>query len=203
MITNESGPNPGVLSLGTAFLRALLRNGRQVGALVPSSPALAALITEAVWLRSAPVIELGPGTGVFTRALIAKGIPQQALALVESDPGFADVLEMQFSEAHLLRLDAAELWKVSLFEGQGAGAIVSGLPFLSMPAEKLWKVLRSCFFHLREDGAMYQFTYGLRCPVPCDLLRALGLRAIWWGSTRANLPPATVYRITRAERRAD
>ncbi len=180
-----------------AFARALLRNARRVGAVVPSSGALAALITAGIEPRSAPIIELGPGTGVFTRALLARGIPEDKLALVESDPTFANVLGMQFPRSNTLPLDASHLRAVKLFDGELAGAVVSGLPLLSMPHREVLAVLSASFFHLRDGGAMFQFTYGPRCPVPRSILDQLGLQSKRMGSTTANVPPASVYRISR------
>ncbi len=76
-------------------------------------------------------------------------------------------------------------------------AVISGLPFLSMPARQIMGVLDGCFAHLSVDGAYYQFTYGARCPVPRLILERLGLKAIRIGRTFSNFPPAAVYRIKR------
>ena len=183
---------------GLAFARALLRNAGQVGAVAPSGNALAALMTAAITPGCAPVIELGPGTGVFTRALLLRGIAEEELVLVESDPTFADMLSAQFPHSRTLLLDAAQLGAVRLFQGELAGVVISGLPLLAMSNQKVLAVLGASFFHLRQDGAMYQFTYGPCCPVSPLILNQLGLQSMRTGSTSANFPPATVYRISRA-----
>jgi phospholipid N-methyltransferase len=74
---------------------------------------------------------------------------------------------------------------------------VSGLPLLSLPADDVAAILRGVFRHLREGGALYQFTYLPRCPVPAQVMDELRLQAAWIGSAWANLPPAFVFRITR------
>jgi len=179
------------------FFRALIADPRRVAAIAPSSPALANAITAEITAVSAPVIELGPGTGVFTRALLARGVPEDKLALVEYGRDFARMLRSRYPRAHVLRMDAARLRSVELFGGEGVGAVVSGLPLLSMPANEVIAILDGAFAHLRPDAAFYQFTYGPRCPVRRSILERLGLKAARIGGALANMPPASVYRILR------
>ena len=179
------------------FLRNWVSAPVRVAAIAPSSKALAALITSDLSPRDAPIIELGAGTGVFTRRLLEKGIPEEKLAVVEFDPGFARRLREAFPAASVLCMDAARLREVELFGGERGGAVVSGLPLLLMPPLQLARILRGAFSHLRPGGAFYQFTYGPRCPVPRAILERFGLRARYIGGTLANLPPAAVFRISR------
>jgi phospholipid N-methyltransferase len=180
------------------FFQAWLRNPLRVAAVAPSGRALASIITSEISRDTGPVIELGPGTGAFTRALIARGVREEDLALIEFGSAFAATLQFHYPRACVLRMDAARLRMVDLFDGQPAGAIVSGLPLLSMPPRKVIAVLSGAFRKLRPDGALYQFTYGPRCPVPLRLLNHLGLEAERIGGTLANLPPAAVYRLRRS-----
>jgi phospholipid N-methyltransferase len=179
------------------WVRAWVSDPLRVGAVVPSGRSLARLITSQISPVSAPVIELGAGTGAFTRALLDRGIDERQLALVEGNAMFAELLALRFPQAHTLRIDAAQLKTVELFGRHAAGAIVSGLPLLSMPPKQVIAILEGAFLQLRADGAFYQFTYGPRCPVKRTLLDRLGLKASRIGRTVANLPPATVYRIRR------
>lgn len=179
------------------FFRAWLKNPMRVAAIAPSSSTLAKLITSEISHDTGPVIELGPGTGAFTRALIARGVRQEDLALVEFGSEFAAALELQYPRARMLQMDAARLRTIDIFGGRQAGAVVSGLPLLSMPPRKVMAILTGAFRKMTPDGAFYQFTYGPRCPVPRRLLDHLGLEAVRIGGTLANLPPAAVYRIRR------
>lgn len=180
-----------------SFFLAWLANPRHVGAIAPSSAALADAITADLTPVSAPVIELGPGTGVFTRAIIARGIPEHRLALIENGAEFVDKLHQNFPRAYVQRMDATRLKHVELFDGERAGAVVSGIPLLLMPAKGVIALLEGSFERLRPDGAFYQFTYGLGAPIARSILDRLDLMATRIGGTFANLPPAAVYRIRR------
>ncbi|EKS9798081.1 MULTISPECIES: class I SAM-dependent methyltransferase [Burkholderia] len=181
------------------FLRTWLRHPRRVGALAPSGPALAALITADIPRDGATVIELGAGTGVFTRALLARGVTSDRLVLVEADPAFANTLRHQFPALRVMQMDAAQLGMTGdFFGGARADAIVSGLPLVAMPVERAVAIVRCAFArHLAADGAFYQFTYVPRCPIPARDLEAMRIRAVRVGVAWMNFPPAIVYRFER------
>lgn len=181
------------------FLRAWMSDPLRVGAVCPSGQALARTITSEITPSDVPIIELGAGTGVFTRALLDRGIPQDRLVLIDLDPKFVASLNDRFPAARILRLDASRLTGVDLLDGEAAGAVVSGLPILAMQPRKMYCLLKGAFAHLRPDAAFYQFTYGPGCPVPRAVLDRLGLTAVRIGGALANLPPASVYRISRLQ----
>jgi phosphatidylethanolamine/phosphatidyl-N-methylethanolamine N-methyltransferase len=180
---------------GYCFGRSWMSNPLRVGAIAPSSQRLARLITSEITAKSAPVLELGPGTGVFTRSLLARGLQQSQLILVESDPRFARLLKRDYPNAWIVQMDAARLRHVNIVDGEPAGAVVSGLPLLSMSIRTRIAILQFAFRHLRPGAPFYQFTYGLRCPIPRAVLERLGLKAVRMGATLMNAPPATVYRF--------
>jgi phosphatidylethanolamine/phosphatidyl-N-methylethanolamine N-methyltransferase len=184
------------------FLRAWAASPLAVAAIAPSGGALARLITAGVEPASAPVIELGAGTGAFTRALLERGVPEHRLVLVERRGDFARRLRQRFPQARVLDGDAAELREQHPLGEELAGAVVSGLPLLSMPQPLVTAILDGAFSQLREGGAFYQFTYGWRCPIPPATLEPLGLGAVRIGAAWANLPPAAVYRLARQQRQA-
>ena len=198
LATWRSGREPATPSTW-AFFRLWLKDPMRISAIAPSSASLAAAMTASIAPTSAPVIELGPGTGVFTRALLARGIPEHRIALVELGDEFADALHALFPLATLVRQDAARLGSQQFFGGELAGAVVSGLPLLAMTPRQVRRVLEEAFSRLRPGGAFIQFTYGFRCPVPLRLLVRLGLKATRVSVALRNLPPATVYRIERRD----
>lgn len=180
-----------------AFFLAWMAAPLRVASVTPSSEALAELITSEISGSTGPVLELGPGTGVFTRALIRRQVVPGDLTLVELDRDFAALLRQRFPNARVLEIDAAAIGRAPLFDDAVAGATVSGLPLLSMPPPKVTAILAGSFRWLRPGGAFYQFTYGPRCPIAPAILERLNLKAERVGRTLRNLPPAAVYRITR------
>ena len=155
------------------------------------------MITQELDRNCGSIIELGPGTGVFTRAIIASGVAEQDIVLVEMDGEFAGMLSRRFPQATLFETDAAQLGNIDIDEP--VGAVVSGLPLLSMPTTQVEAILSGAFEHLVRDGSFFQFTYALRCPVPQKTLRLLGLEAKLIGRALLNFPPASVYRISRKQ----
>jgi phospholipid N-methyltransferase len=179
------------------FFLSWIRNPLRVAAVAPSGAAIAALMTQEISAETGPVLELGPGTGPFTYALLARGVRQRDLTLIEYGSDFARLLQSRFPHARVLWMDAAWLDKDRLFENAPVGAVVSGLGILTMPPRKVAAILSGAFGYLRPDGAFYQITYGPRCPVPDTILDSLGLEAACIGQTYRNVPPASVYRIVR------
>jgi len=179
------------------FFQAWRAAPGKVGAILPSSRALARAITREIGPHTGPVLELGSGTGAFTRALRARGVPEYDLALVEMESAFVRQLRRDFPEAQVCHMDASRLADEPLFEERPAGAAVCGLPLLNMPLRTQVGILDGAFRHLRQGGAFYLFTYGPRCPVPRQALDRLGLRARKLETILLNVPPAHVWKLTR------
>ncbi len=181
------------------FLRSLLRDPSRIGAVAPSGRSLANLITADLRHFDKPIIELGPGTGAFTQVLIERGVPEQRLVLVEANADFAKALRRRFPLARVLDMNATRLVDMTDLFDEPAGAVVSGLPLVSTPVSETALILQGVFRHLRPGGALYQFTYFPRCPVPGTLMRELGLEAERIGFALANVPPAFVYRFRHTQ----
>ena len=151
------------------FFRSWVADPFRVGAVAPSRDSLSRLITKEIRPSDGPVLELGAGTGTFTRALLARGIRESDLTLVEYGSDFMRILQHRFPRARVLWMDASQLSNYDLFPGAKVGAVVSGLPLLSMSPRKVMSI--------RPARSFYQFTYGPRCPVPRPILDRLGLKA--------------------------
>jgi phosphatidylethanolamine/phosphatidyl-N-methylethanolamine N-methyltransferase len=194
-----------VLGDETQFFRSLLAAPSATGAVAPSGRALARAMAAAVGgATDGLVIELGPGTGPVTRALLEGGVEQERLILVEFDPRFCRMLAERFRPARIIQGDAYDLPGVLQdFAGQPITAFVSSLPLLNQPPHRREKLIDDAFALMGPEGLFVQFTYGLLSPIP----RAAGASRysahcgspIW-----LNLPPARVwtYRLTADDGRS-
>jgi phosphatidylethanolamine/phosphatidyl-N-methylethanolamine N-methyltransferase len=179
---------------GAHFLRSLVATPRLTGAVAPSGRALARAMAAAVDPTSEGlVVELGPGTGPVTRALIERGLDRRRLVLVEYDPRFCRILESRFEGVRIIEGDAYDLpHTLAEFGGAAIAAVVSSLPLLNQPPHRREKLIADAFALMGPEGVFVQFTYGPLSPIPREICagRYSAHRgpAIW-----RNLPPARVW----------
>jgi phospholipid N-methyltransferase/membrane protein DedA with SNARE-associated domain len=179
------------------FLLAWIRNPQAVAAIAPSGRALAELITSEIGAGTGRVLELGSGTGAFAAALLARGVAEGDLTLVEREDGFARLLVRRYPRSTVLVSDAETIGGSENDAAARFGAVVCGLGLLNMPPEQVERILVAAFAQSRADAALYLFTYGRSCSVPAEVLARLNLDVQRIGKTCRNLPPASVYRLSR------
>jgi len=173
------------------FLRGLIASPRSVGAIAPSSPALARAVAAQVDpARPGPILELGPGTGSMTREILARGVSPERMTVIECDENFAQAITDQFPGVHVIEGDAFDL-DVTLGKkfSQAFAAIVSGIPLLNHPIEKRRALVETAFRRLAPGAPLIQFSYGFHSPVTPPHGVTVNLVAFVW----KNLPPATVW----------
>lgn len=176
------------------FLKQLIRKPGQVVALSPSSAELARAMAAELGPQTGRVAELGAGTGKLTRAILERGVAPADLTLFEMNPDFCTHLHTAFPGVTVLH-QGAETIGAAL--QPGLGAVVSGLPLLSMPVTVQMAILEGAFSLLRPGGAFVQFTYGPKPPLSEAIRQQLGLTARRGEKVWGNLPPARVYRYSR------
>lgn len=179
------------------FLAAWLKKPRQTASVVPSSRYLARLMVADIDPQGGRVLELGGGTGVFTRAILHTGLPPEMLEVVEINPAFARGLRRHFHNVSILETPAQIVSTSAAGSPGDYQAVVSGLPLLAMDRHMHVDILTEAFRMLRPGGSFIQFTYSIRPPVNREVIEALDLDVVRVGQTVRNFPPATVFRFSR------
>jgi phosphatidylethanolamine/phosphatidyl-N-methylethanolamine N-methyltransferase len=174
------------------FLRSWIEKPLHMGAVMPSGRFLARTMAQYVDIDSeGPVVELGPGTGAITSALIEHGVDQRRLVLVEYNPGFCALLRDRYPHATVVQGDAYAL-RDSLWDvlRAPASAMVSGLPLVMKPMLTRLRLIRDAFVALAPGAPFVQFTYSVVPPIPKSLpgVSTEASERIWM-----NLPPARVW----------
>lgn len=178
------------------FFRQWLRSPKSMGAVLPSSRALARTIARAVrWQPGEVIVELGAGTGAITRGLLTAGLPAEAVIVIEVDEPLVSYLRDRLPGVRVILGDATRLGEILDPEDRGrVGTVVSGLPMLNMPLDFQRAIVEQSFAVMRPGGCIVQYSYAPRAPIPA---RKLGVDAELAGFVFRNVPPATVWRFTR------
>jgi phosphatidylethanolamine/phosphatidyl-N-methylethanolamine N-methyltransferase len=181
------------LTDSSLFLREWLAHPQRTGSVTPSSPKLAAAMAR--WLPSDPesfVLELGPGTGAVTQALIEHGLREERLVAIENNPKLARLLRQRFPRAHIITGDA---WHLDVLLRQhdepieSVGAVISSLPLLNFPAAEADTLAEKIRAILEHGGKWVQYSYHLGNGHHKSATRfhRLASKIVW-----LNLPPARV-----------
>lgn len=148
------------------FFSQYIRNVRTVGAIAPSSRFLARKMLKSIDFAKAKVIvEYGPGTGVFTRELIAQKLPTTQLIIVEQNNAFYRVLHAKYASYENVTLvhdSATHIETILQVYGiKKVDYIVSGLPFAALPIEVSDAILKSTVRLIGKTGVFITFQYTL------------------------------------------
>ena len=181
------------LSDTTLFLQEWLANPRRTGSIVPSSRQLAAAMAR--WLPANPesfVLELGPGTGIVTQALLKRGLREDRLVAIEHNPKLARLLQERFPRARILAGDGwqlDDLLRNHCTPIESVGAVISSLPLLNFSVEKAEELAQKIRTVLEPQGHWVQFTYRIHKlrPRGAASFKLHASKIVW-----LNLPPARV-----------
>jgi phosphatidylethanolamine/phosphatidyl-N-methylethanolamine N-methyltransferase len=149
-------------------------------------------------------VELGPGTGPVTDALVEAGVDPSRLVLVESNPAFCRILRARYPQATLVQGDAYSMRRLlDTLLLQPAAAVVSGLPLITKPITMRLRLIRDAFDLMVPGAPFVQFTYSVAAPLPRRFggFSVESSERIWM-----NIPPARVWVYRRSDgrgRRAD
>lgn len=204
----QENPGPGgtmaaPMHSSLTFLREFLRSPATVGAVAPSSPALARqMVLQADVSSAAAIVEFGPGTGAFTRAILASAAPTAAFLAIERNPTLARILQEELPGVRVHH-DSVENLGAILGEAGIAkvDCILSGLPWAAFSEELQDRLLDEVCSTLAPGGRFVTFAYLQGLLLPAGRRFARKIRGRFGRVTKSpvvwrNLPPAFVYRCT-------
>ena len=181
------------LSDTTLFLQEWLVNPQRTGSVVPSSRQLAAAMAR--WLPRNPesfVLELGPGTGAVTAALLKRGMREDRLVAIENNPNLTKLLRKRFPRAQIITGDA---WHMDTLlrdlrePVETVGAVISSLPLLNFPKDQVEALAQKIRAMLEPKGNWVQYSYRIDkvSPRGASSFRLHASKIVW-----LNFPPARV-----------
>lgn len=186
MIANETYDK---LKESTTLLRRFLAAPRTIGSVAPSSPALTESMLENVnWDKVKTVVELGAGTGVFTKAIIERAASETHIFIFEIDDELRDKLEKETGRT--IYSNASNMREALTNEGIGKiDLIVSSIPYTVLPqktTESIMQALQGC---IEEDGTFVAFQYSLQMKKTFQQI----FTDVKTRFVALNIPPAFVY----------
>ena len=144
---------------------------------------------------SAPVLEIGAGTGAITQALLKGSVNPERLFVIERDPKLAAFLSHRFPRVRVCCGDAIHSHRfLSDHAVPYVQTVVSSLPLRNLSFADMAENVNAILSALAQEGQLIQYTYGARCPIPA---RRFGLEVECLGRVWQNLPPASVWRFVR------
>jgi phosphatidylethanolamine/phosphatidyl-N-methylethanolamine N-methyltransferase len=186
------------------FFSEFLRDPAKIGAVAPSSPALAReMVSEIDLPKASVVVEYGPGTGSFTREIAGRLGPEAFFVAIESNPRMASAFRTRFPKVSLVEESAVNAPAIlERLGAEKADCVVSGLPWAAFSDSAQDRLLDSTLSALRDGGRFTTFAYlqGLTLPAGRRFRRKLAQRFSEVGRSRVvwrNLPPAFVYRCVK------
>lgn len=180
------------------FFRGWIAHPRTTGSIIPTSAIMARRMASNIDLASGlPVLEIGPGTGVITRAILARGVKPADLYAVEYSSEFVRHLRRNFPGVGIIEGDAFDLDRTL---GLDAPALfdcaISGLPLLNFPVSTRVAFLNGLLARLPEGRPVVQFSYGPKSPIPPGLGNYTVKR---FDFVLRNIPPAQIWVYRRGK----
>ncbi len=174
------------------FFKGWMDGPKAVGAILPTSGVTARRMASVVDPRSGlPVLELGPGTGVITKAILQRGIAPADLFAVEYSPDFVAALREEFAGVNVIHGDAFKLDE-ALGDKRDTrfDCVISAVPMLNFEPRQRVALMEDFLDRVPPGHPVVQITYGPLSPVPAS---AASFRVEHYDFVLRNLPPAQLW----------
>ncbi|MGO7672023.1 phospholipid N-methyltransferase PmtA [Rhizobium ruizarguesonis] len=174
------------------FFRGMMQGPKTVGSIAPTSSITAKRMASVVDIHSGlPVLELGPGTGAITKAILGRGVRPENLVAIEYSTDFHKHLQRTYPGVHFINGDAFDLQTtLGNFSGLTFDSVVSGIPLLNFPMAKRISLLESLLDRLPAGRPMVQISYGAISPIAANPDR---YHIQHFDFVMRNIPPAQLW----------
>lgn len=174
------------------FIRNMISTPRTVGAIMPTSARMANRMASVIEAGSGlPVLELGPGTGVITKAILDQGVKPENLVSVEYSSEFVRHLRGKYPGVNFINGDAFSLAEtLHDYGGQKFDCVISGLPLLNFPMHMRVKLIEDLLKLVPVGRPVVQFSYG---PVSPVVARPDSYTIKHFDFIVRNIPPAQIW----------
>ena len=173
------------------FIKAFIKNPKEIGAILPSSDLLAEAMVESIDLKDDEyIVEIGAGTGAFTKKLLEK-YPANKIFILEINSELAKILKQKFPDAQIIEGDATKLQEIlPSYVLSKVSAVVSGIPFRSLSEKIGQSIIQEVLAVLAPNGKIIQFTYGADSSIEAEKFNLLSFK---YKQIYLNFPPASVW----------
>jgi phosphatidylethanolamine/phosphatidyl-N-methylethanolamine N-methyltransferase len=180
------------------FFKVWMDGPKGVGAIMPTSMVAAQSMASVVNPDSGlPVLELGPGTGSITRAILGRGVRACNLVSIEFSPDFHARLKLDFPEVRFILGNAFELdCTLGDLSNVTFDCAISGIPLLNFPVRDRVALIEDLLDRLPTGRPVVQFSYGPASPVPP---RSGSFEVIHHDFVVRNIPPARLWLYRRSQ----
>jgi phosphatidylethanolamine/phosphatidyl-N-methylethanolamine N-methyltransferase len=174
------------------FLKGVISTPKTVGAIMPTSARMANRMASIIDTGSGlPVLELGPGTGVITRAILDKGVKPENVVSVEYSSDFVRHLRGKYPGVNFINGDAFSLAEtLENYRGQKFDCVISGIPLLNFPMHQRVKLIEDLLKLVPVGRPVVQFSYG---PVSPVVARPDSYTIKHFDFIMRNIPPAQIW----------
>jgi phosphatidylethanolamine/phosphatidyl-N-methylethanolamine N-methyltransferase len=150
------------------FFKGWIDGPKAVGAILPTSSITARRTASVIDIHSGlPVLELGPGTGVITKAILKHGVKPSDLYSIEYSQDFVEHLNKTYPEVNIIQGDAFDLdTTLGEMKDQQFDSIVSAVPLLNFPMARRIQLIEDMLTRIPRGRPFMQITYGPLPPVP-------------------------------------
>ncbi len=174
------------------FFKGMMQGPKTVGSIVPTSSITARKMASVINLHSGlPVLELGPGTGAITKAILGRGVKPENLVAVEYSTDFYEHLVRLYPGVNFINGDAFNLDKtLGDMKDQKFDSVVSAVPLLNFPMQARIALLESLLDRLPAGRPVVQISYG---PVSPIIARPDRYHIQHYDFIVRNIPPAQLW----------